>query len=92
MYLLFETLTLILLAFSHLFININSLFIIFAIRSVVMLLNEEVKVLSSAKIVNLKKLELFGKSLMKIKKKVKGQLSIPEGHHNQSINAQKFCD
>ena len=66
MYLLFETLTLILFAFNHLPIDNNSLFIIYAIRSVGAFLNEQVKVLSSAKRVNLKNLELFGKSFMKI--------------------------
>ena len=67
MYLLFETLTIILFAFNYLFIDNNSLFIINAIRSVGVFLNEQVNVLSSAKRVNLKNLELFGKSFMKIK-------------------------
>ena len=54
-------------AFNHLFIKINSLFIILVIRSLGVFLNEQVNVLSSMNRVNLKKLEIFRKSFMKIK-------------------------
>ena len=67
MYLFFETLTLILFASNYIYVDTNSLFIIYAIRSVDVFLNEEVRVLSSAERVNLKNLEIFGKAFMKIK-------------------------
>ena len=89
MHLIFETLTLVFFAFSHLFIKINFLFKIFAMRSVGVFFNEQVKVLSSAKTVNLKKLELFGKSFIKIKT-LKSLVSIPVGHHSRSIGAHEF--
>ena len=69
MYLLSETLTLLLFAFDHLFFQNTSLFIRYAIRSVGVFLKEQVKVLSSKNRVILKNLELFGKSFMKIKNK-----------------------
>ena len=67
MCLVFKTLIWILFAYNHLIIKNNSLFIIYAQRSVGAFSKEQVKVTSSAKRVNLKNRELYGKSLMKFK-------------------------